>query len=104
MQAGARWVETPDEAATAQEVLATIDPGVETGKGPRLTMQASGRDSLMTSLEALTARGISPTEVSLRKPSLDEVFLSLTEDDSLTDDGSRVDHGGREPRPEEVSR
>lgn len=53
--------------------------GFRPGDGTTATLPATRPESLLECVRVLGDLGISPTEVTLRKPSLDEVFLSLTE-------------------------
>lgn len=68
----------PGEADRARWALATFDPEVRTHEAT-VTLPATRPDSLLHCIRTLTDLGLSPVEVTLRKPSLDEGFLSLTE-------------------------
>ncbi len=69
-----------NDAARAVPVLTALAPATElTDGGLVATLPAAGRQSLLACVRALTDCGVSPTAVTLRRPSLDEVFLSLTE-------------------------
>jgi ABC-type multidrug transport system ATPase subunit len=72
--------ETPDQATAARSGLVRLDPSVELNDAVNVGLPARERDSLANALGVLTGLGISPVEASLRRPSLDEVFLSLTAD------------------------
>jgi ABC-2 type transport system ATP-binding protein len=54
-----------------------VQPPTLDGTTVKLTV-ADGGASLLHALRALDAEGIAPTGVTLREPSLDDVFLSLT--------------------------
>jgi ABC-2 type transport system ATP-binding protein len=66
-------------ALLALQALASlgVQPPALDGTTVKLTV-ADGGSSLLDALRALDAEGIAPTGVSLREPSLDDVFLSLT--------------------------
>lgn len=77
-------VADPDRRERAAETLASIAAGeirVERGTG-RITVPVSshevGADSLVKALEVLSKEGIGVSDVALRKPTLDDVFLTLT--------------------------
>jgi ABC-2 type transport system ATP-binding protein len=54
-----------------------VQPPTLAGTTVHLTV-ADGGSVLLEALRALDAEGIAPTGVTLREPSLDDVFLSLT--------------------------
>ena len=54
-----------------------VQPPILDGTTVKLTV-ADGGSTLLAALRALDTEGIAPTGVSLREPSLDDVFLSLT--------------------------
>jgi ABC-2 type transport system ATP-binding protein len=54
-----------------------VQPPTLDGTTVKLTV-ADGGSLLLEALRALDAEGIAPTGVTLREPSLDDVFLSLT--------------------------
>jgi ABC-2 type transport system ATP-binding protein len=66
-------------ALLALQALGTlgVQPPALDGTNVRLTV-ADGGSGLLEALRALDAEGIAPTGVTLREPSLDDVFLSLT--------------------------
>lgn len=76
--------DTPDDAGPTLAVLSAIDPGAELTDDGLVTIRATGDDSLARCVRALTEHGLSPAEVTLRRASLDEVFLSLTENPTAT--------------------
>jgi ABC-2 type transport system ATP-binding protein len=67
---------------TAQQVLARVtgeDP-VHEAERDRLRVRArDGSATLVAAIRALDAAGIEPLDVALHRPSLDDVFLSLTD-------------------------
>ncbi|WP_375479510.1 ATP-binding cassette domain-containing protein [uncultured Jatrophihabitans sp.] len=69
------------DLATAREVLATLsDGGVEVDAHTRrLTAPVSGGAAVLTeALRGLDAAGVALQDVALRRPTLDDVFLTLT--------------------------
>ena len=95
-------VRKPDDVAAARSVLAGACGGEVSvdEHARRLTAPtAGGTESLVGVLRALDAAGIPLDDVGLRRPTLDDVFLSLTghsaedgfaaEDDELAPAGSR---------------
>lgn len=68
-----------EDADRAHLSLTALDPDVQIDDAATATLAATHSESLLQCVHALAGLGISPVEVSLRKPSLDEVFLSLTE-------------------------
>jgi ABC-2 type transport system ATP-binding protein len=69
------------DGARAQEVLSRVAVGaVSRGEDGRSLGAAvsGGADDLRTTLVALAASGVEVTDVGLRRPTLDDVFLSLT--------------------------
>lgn len=71
--------DSADVVERAMPVLAAIDAQVNVEGGLIATMRGFGSDSLVECIRALAAHGLAPLEASLRKPSLDDVFLSLTQ-------------------------
>jgi ABC-2 type transport system ATP-binding protein len=73
-------VETPNIAKTMEVVAAisgnraTLDEGLRMISAPVST----GATALIETLRSLDAAGIHPLDVGLKRPSLDDVFLSLT--------------------------
>ncbi|MCZ4079407.1 ATP-binding cassette domain-containing protein [Rhodococcus sp. H36-A4] len=71
----------PDDRAHAQELLAPIgvDEPQWDAQARRIVMSVDGgADDLTTALVKLREAGISVVDVGLRRPNLDDVFLSLT--------------------------
>jgi len=74
-------VSTPADIGSAREVLAPLASGEITVDEPgrRLTVPVTGGASaLMESLRRLDAEAVKVLDVGLRRPSLDDVFLTLT--------------------------
>lgn len=68
------------DAESAVPALRHIDAEVHLDTATTAaTLSAASGDALARTVETLTRIGIAPTEVTLRKPSLDEVFSTLTE-------------------------
>jgi ABC-2 type transport system ATP-binding protein len=95
-------VRKPDDIAGARDVLAgacgdevTVDEHARRLTAPT----AGGTESLVGVLRALDAAGIPLDDVGLRRPTLDDVFLSLTghsaEDGFAADDDEPVAAGSR---------
>ncbi|WP_227998664.1 ATP-binding cassette domain-containing protein [Nocardia australiensis] len=76
---------TGTDADAALPTLGRIDGGANLdSSGMRVTLPAASNGALSRTVELLAAAGIAATEVTLRKPSLDEVFLTLTGDAAAT--------------------
>ena len=61
-------------------------PAGPPGGGPQVIAQVTGRDGITTEvIRSLDAAGVLVSSVALRRPSLDDVFLTLT--------GSRASNG-----------
>ncbi|MCW6006384.1 ATP-binding cassette domain-containing protein [Micromonospora sp. CPCC 205371] len=74
-------VSTPADLASAREALAPLASGEITAdeQTRQLTVPVSGGSSaLMESLRRLDAEAVKVLDVGLRRPSLDDVFLTLT--------------------------
>jgi ABC-2 type transport system ATP-binding protein len=81
----------PDDLTQIARALATLgEPRVDAASN-RVTMAVdAGLRGLTGAVQALDARGIDVEDVGLRRPTLDEVFLTLT--------GATAEHGdGEEP-------
>ncbi|MCU1373379.1 MAG: transporter, partial [Actinomycetia bacterium] len=83
-QAGRDVVEVhvrhPEDLPRAAEALAGMtdgEPVIDAGTR-RVTIGVDGTDELMTALRALEPLGIELDDIGLRRPTLDEVFLTLT--------------------------
>ncbi|MGV9477910.1 ATP-binding cassette domain-containing protein [Gordonia aichiensis] len=67
------------DASEADDTVSEVSLAVPAPEGPR---------TLMKILNTTDAAGIQLSDISLRRPSLDEVFLALTEPDRVEDAGS----------------
>ncbi len=69
-----------EEAAAlrAQALLAGAGDGGAEREGTTLRLSSDGPRALMDVLRSLDAEGLSPASITLRDPSLDDVFLALT--------------------------
>ena len=65
------------EAVRAQGALAMLNGGPEL-EGTMLRLSSEGPGVLMDVLRTLDGRGLSPSSLTVREPSLDDVFLALT--------------------------
>lgn len=67
----------------------------------RLSLPVSGgTDALAEALRVLAGAGVAVLDVGLRRPDLDDVFLTLTghsAEDGAAEDGDRTEAGGRTP-------
>jgi daunorubicin resistance ABC transporter ATP-binding subunit len=69
----------PDTATRAESVLTPIAPQPPEREGSTLTISTmDGTKLVMNVLRALDAEHLPPSNLTLREPSLDDVFLSLT--------------------------
>ena len=96
------------DAARLPDLRIELDPlavgeiQVESATGKVVVPVDGGADSLAAALARLSAAGIAVTDIALRKPTLDDVFLSLTgheaQDDEDRDSRDRdsMDRDGRE--------
>ncbi len=81
-----------DAATRAESVLASVGPQPAEREGSTLTISTMDGTALtMDVLRALDAAQLPPTNLTLREPSLDDVFLSLT--------GHRAEAETEEPEP-----
>ena len=71
--------DTADEAATARPILDRIGT-TELGKGPETFLLEASASRGSEVIRALADSGIYPAEVSLRRPTLEAVFIQLTAD------------------------
>lgn len=86
--------ETAQECAAAHGAI-SLPPELVTqdSDAPVLSIPAAdGSRTLTTLVQELDAAGIHPAEITLRKPSLDEVFLTLTNESTVTSDHSTEEH------------
>ncbi|TCI99773.1 ATP-binding cassette domain-containing protein [Aeromicrobium sp. IC_218] len=75
-------VADPARRGDAAQVLATVALGEvqtdENGRGVTAAVEGDGAGRLMTVLEGLRRAGVDVLDVGLRRPTLDDVFLTLT--------------------------
>jgi len=74
-------VDSPDDIGAAREVLAGLSVGdVEVDLAARTLLApiSGGARVLTTALRELDLRGVALSDVGLRRPTLDDVFLTLT--------------------------
>ena len=90
-----------DSAEAAVGPVASVIPGAESdGAMVRVTVPDGTRSALEV-LRALDARGTDVSGMTLREPSLDDVFLALTGRPAEADDeDTPPDDGGTRPAPE----
>ena len=94
-------VDVPEEAqeATRAALGAALgaEPGTEPGVAGTITLPApDGPASLVTAVRTLDAAGITPTDIGLRRPTLDDVFIALTGHSATSGNDA---NGGRRRRP-----
>jgi ABC-2 type transport system ATP-binding protein len=74
-------VRSDADLAPAQEVLSAVGVGqvsVDQDARELAVAVGSGGDGLIETVRGLDTRGISPLDLALRRPTLDDVFLGLT--------------------------
>ena len=94
-------VDVPEEAqeATRAALGAALgaEPATEPGVAGTITLPApDGPASLVTAVRTLDAAGITPTDIGLRRPTLDDVFIALTGHSATSGNDA---NGGRRRRP-----
>ena len=78
-------VEVPEAAREATRVALGADDGTD----GIITLPApAGSRSLADAIRRLDAAGIDPTDIGLRRPTLDDVFIALTGHDTASDGAS----------------
>ena len=92
-------VHDPAQAAATVEALRRVQPGGEPvvdQHGRRVRYPVSGGARLLVEVvRELDAAGVVIDDIGLRRPTLDDVFLSLT--GHAADDGVEADGRGRRP-------
>jgi ABC-2 type transport system ATP-binding protein len=96
------------QRVAAIEVLTRLtgaEPAFDAGRNLLRVPARDGAQTVVDAIVALDGAGISPTAVALHKPTLDDVFLSLTGDRPGTDTGDRplTDGDLRTERPSDAS-
>ncbi|WP_019146406.1 ATP-binding cassette domain-containing protein [Aeromicrobium massiliense] len=91
-------VADPARRGDAAQVLATVALGEvqtdENGRGVTAAVEGDGAGRLMTVLEGLRRVGVDVLDVGLRRPTLDDVFLTLTgrpAEEQQQDDDARTE-------------
>jgi len=84
-----------DAAQRAEDVLTPVAPQAPEREGSTLTISTmDGTSLVMNVLRALDAEQLPPSNLTLREPSLDDVFLSLT--------GHRAEDATQQEQPQPV--
>jgi daunorubicin resistance ABC transporter ATP-binding subunit len=71
----------PDQHTSVLAVLAPLGARINTGRGRIVLPAPDGPLTLRHTLHLLDRAGITPTDVALHRPTLDDVFLTLTRTD-----------------------
>ena len=72
-------IDVPDDAQEAARAALGAESGSESGAAGTITLPApAGPASLVAAVRTLDAAGITPTDIGLRRPTLDDVFIALT--------------------------
>jgi len=91
----------PEDRERASAILAEVIGEVPTsdlsGTGMRMPAR-DGTATLVAAVRALDEAGIEPEDVALQRPSLDDVFLSVTGDAPVRDEDDVQASGGRRRR------
>ena len=101
-------VDSPDLIDDAKQVLAGVAVGdVEVNVATRTLLApiAGGVASLSTALRELETRQVAVSDIGLRRPTLDDVFLTLTGSPTEPTDAGRIDADGNDQptiEPQEV--
>ncbi|GAA3129349.1 ATP-binding cassette domain-containing protein [Streptosporangium carneum] len=97
---GDDWIDIVLSGAADAETTRVLAAGVASGEprtdGPahRVSVPVTERTRALVELvAALNDAGVEPEDITLRRPTLDEVFLRLTGDDHVTGDGGAVRDG-----------
>ena len=77
-----------DAIGRALERITSNPPALDQTGRRASARTTSGADDLAAVLRALGDSGIAVDEIGLRRPTLDEVFLALTGDQSASEDAS----------------
>ena len=95
-------VDVPDGAQEATRTALGAEISSEIGAADTITLPApEGPASLVAAVRTLDAAGITPTDIGLRRPTLDDVFVALTGHAAAptkTGDGRRRGRRGRRRR------
>ena len=92
-------IDVPDDAQEATRAALGAEAGAESGTANTITLPApAGPASLVAAVRKLDAAGITPTDIGLRRPTLDDVFLSLTGHTAAPADAGNGGRRGRRGR------
>ena len=87
-----------EPTAAALRGIGSGEPSIDAGER-RITLPVhQGASDLMSAVRRLDEQGIVPTDLSLRQPSLDDVFLALTGRGTTPDEPARDDEPGGKRR------
>ena len=92
-------IEVPEEAQEATRTALGAELGSEHGAVGTITLPApAGPASLVAVVRTLDDAGITPTDIGLRRPTLDDVFIALTGSAATPTGAGNGSGGGRRGR------
>ena len=92
-------IDVPDDAQEATRAALGSESGSESGAAGTITLPApAGPASLVAAVRTLDAAGITPTDIGLRRPTLDDVFIALTGHTAAPADAGNGNRRGRRGR------
>ena len=92
-------IEVPEEAQEATRTALGAELGAEHGAAGTITLPApAGPASLVAVVRTLDDAGITPTDIGLRRPTLDDVFIALTGSAATPTGAGNGSGGGRRGR------
>ena len=92
-------IDVPDDAQEATRAALGAEAGAESGTANTITLPApAGPASLVAAVRTLDAAGITPTDIGLRRPTLDDVFIALTGHTAAPADAGNGNRRGRRGR------
>ena len=96
-------IDVPDAAREATRAALGAEAGSESGSehgaAGTITLPApAGPASLVAAVRTLDAAGITPTDIGLRRPTLDDVFIALTGHTAAPADAGNGNRRGRRGR------
>ena len=92
-------IEVPEEAQEATRTALGAEHGAEHGAAGTITLPApAGPASLVAVVRTLDDAGITPTDIGLRRPTLDDVFIALTGSAATPTGAGNGSGGGRRGR------
>ena len=92
-------IEVPEEAQEATRAALGAELGSEHGPAGTITLPApAGPASLVAVVRTLDDAGITPTDIGLRRPTLDDVFIALTGSAATPTGAGNGSGGGRRGR------